>query len=210
MAFERQTAKKVSLSDIMNGKWVKKGGFDPSFIVTPMGAEVSRARVMGTVVAKFMAEDGNFGSLTIDDATDTIRVKTFKTVKPIESHAVGDLLDVIGKVREFEQEIYMIPEILTRVDPNTELLRKLELIKSGAAGPLQQAAFPEAPVQQTSVLQSVRDKILRLIEAAPSGQSYDKILEEAGEAEAAVEQAINDLLAEGICYEPTPGKIKKI
>jgi hypothetical protein len=211
MAFERQTARKVSIADIMAGKWVKKEGFEPSFVVTPLGIEVSRARVLGTVVNRFAAEDGNFGSLTLDDFTETIRVKTFKTLKPIDGFNVGDIVDVVGKVREFEQEIYMIPEIITRVDPNMEMLRKLELRMLGASGPVVQAMQEEGTgPSANAVLEQTRDKILKLIESAPEGKPYDKILEEAGESETAVEQAVNDLLAEGICYEPTPGKIKKI
>ncbi len=98
--FKRQTAKKVKVASLTRGEWVKKEGMEPSFVVTPGGEQVSRARVMGTVVAKFVAEDENFASMTLDDFSDTIRAKAFKEVKPLDRAEVGDIVDLIGKVRE--------------------------------------------------------------------------------------------------------------
>ena len=101
MAIERMTARKVRVCDLVNGRWVKREGMEPSFIITEHGDKVSRARVLGTVVGLFLAEDGNFGSLTVDDSTDTIRAKTFSTTKPVDNFAVGDVVDLVGKVREY-------------------------------------------------------------------------------------------------------------
>lgn len=42
------------------------------------------------------------------------------------------------------------------------------------------------------------------------GVTYGSVIENISAPEKDVESIINDLLAEGICYEPTPGKIKKI
>ena len=109
MPIKRMTAKKVRIYNIINGQWVKKEGMEPSYVQTTYGDQLSRVRVMGTIVSKFVAEDGNFASITVDDATDTIRAKTFKTVKPLDNAELGDIVDVIGKVREYNEEIYMIP-----------------------------------------------------------------------------------------------------
>ena len=128
MPIQRMTAKKVRIYDIINGKWVKKEGMEPSYVETNYGDQLSRVRIMGTIVSKFIAEDGNFASITVDDATDTIRAKTFKTIKPVDTVEIGDIVDVIGKVREYNEEIYLIPEIILKMtDPNMELLRKLEV-----------------------------------------------------------------------------------
>ena len=39
----------------------------------------------------------------------------------------GDLVDVFGKVKEYNGEIYVMPEIIRKIDPNVETLRLLEL-----------------------------------------------------------------------------------
>ena len=193
---ERQTARKVRISSLNEGQWVKKEGLEPSFVVTAQGENVARARVLGTVVGKFVAEDENFASITVDDGSDTIRAKTFKTVKPLDTSVIGDVVDVIGKVREWNGEVYIIPEIVAKVEnPNLELLRRLEIA----------AKAPEAPAQE-----DLRSLVLGIISEAAEGISYDALIQKAGKGEQVVEKVINDLLAEGVCYEPTPGKIKKI
>ena len=58
--------------------------------------------------------------------------------------------------------------------------------------------------------QDLRKKVLDVIGSAKDGIEYGKLIEASEATEAEVEKVINDLLAEGICYEPTPGKIRKI
>ena len=203
MPLERLTAKKVRIADITNGEWVKKEGMEPSFILTNYKERISRARVLGTVVAKFMREDGNFGSITIDDGSDTIRAKTFKTVKPVEGIEIGNVIDIVGKIREYNGEVYVMPEVLLRVEnPNLELLRALEIHKklrdfeSGARG------------EPVDVKEDVRKEILTLM--GEKSISYNDILKKVDASEKDIEYVINELLSEGICYEPKPGMLKKI
>lgn len=196
---ERQTAKKVRIVSVTEGEWVKKEGMEPSFVQTQTGERVARARIMGTVVAKFVAEDGGFASVTLDDGSDTLRLKTFKTAKPLDTVEIGTLIDAIGKIREWNGEIYMIPEVVHPVEnPTMELLRRLEVSTSGGT--------QQTPEQQ----ENVREALLAIIDKHADGISYDALIQEAGKNEQDVEKVVNDLLAEGVCYEPTPGKIKKI
>lgn len=220
MPIQRMTAKKVKISEIVNGRWEKKEGMVPSFVVTSSGEEVSRARIMGTVVSVFVADDGNFASLTIDDTTETIRAKTFKTTKPVDSFGVGNIVDLIGKVREYNGEIYIIPEIVTKVDdPNLELLRKLEInkkprgeskpeVKPGKAKEKKSEEKEEKPKKDDRG--ELKREILKFIESSDDGVEYGKIIKNVKGKEAEIESVVNEILAEGICYEPTPGKIKKI
>ena len=56
----------------------------------------------------------------------------------------------------------------------------------------------------------MRGKVLEIIEKERNGVSYDDLIKGTGEKEEDVEKVVNEILAEGICYEPSPGKIKKI
>lgn len=206
---ERQTAKKVRIADITGGEWVKREGMEPSFVITPGGEDVARARVMGTVVSRFVSVDGSFASITIDDSTDTIRAKAFQETRHIDGVAVGDLVDVIGKVRVYNNEMYIIPEVVLKVaDPNAELLRRLELLRklSGAKA----ATAKSGKADRIREREQLRKDVIRLLEKNKDGTTYEKIVQELGVPDEAVEPVINDLLAEGICYEPTPGKVRKI
>jgi len=231
---ERQTAKKVKITWLVNGEFVKKGGMEPSFVRTKTGEEVSRARILATIVSKFIAEDGNYASVTLDDGTDTLRAKVFSTTKPVDKFEIGDVVDVIGKVREYNSEIYMIPEVMRKIeDMNYELLRRLELAcdtKNNTGQKITTETKKEAEKKPENKADSVfitgedaesagkegdenktlKDRILETIEKSDDGIAYSELVISAKGKETETEAAIDELLSEGVCYEPSPGKIKKI
>lgn len=129
MESRRLTAQKANILELVKGKFVRKSGFESSYVLTQLGRKISRARICGLVVDKFISEDGNYATLTIDDGTETIRCKFFVNTKIIDSVAVGELIDAVGKLREYNNEIYVAPEIIKKVEPNFETLRLLELGK---------------------------------------------------------------------------------
>jgi len=146
---ERQVARKIDIKTINSGNFVQierkseEDRYLPNYIEVN-GMKISRVRVLATVIDKFVSEDGNYATLTLDDTTDTIRCKIFmnsnfsdnisrqnlidlETINNIEK---GDLIDVIGKIREYNEERYIQPEIIVKIeDPNFEVLRKLEIEK---------------------------------------------------------------------------------
>lgn len=205
---QRQTARKVRIVDLVSGEWVKKEGMEPSYVVTPRKDSVSRARVVGTVVSKFTSEDGNFSSITIDDATATIQAKMWKETKLVQGANIGDIVSLIGKVREYEGDIYIVPEVITAASPDQEAMFRLEVL-ADMKKPAPKGAAKAADTGKAEE-ELLRKKVISIIEESGEGIKYSKLIEKAGVAEEAVEGIINELLGEGICYEPTPGKIKKI
>ena len=129
MESRRLTAKKVSIAELMSGRFVKKTGFDSSYVLTNLGRRLSRVRLLGLIVDKFKPAEGTWAAITLDDGNDTTRAKAFQNVKVFDKVLPGDLVDVIGKTREFNGEIYIAPEIVRKVEANFETLRLLELKK---------------------------------------------------------------------------------
>lgn len=129
MENKRLTAKKVSIRELSKGKFVKKTGFESSYILTSLGRKISRARVMGNVVDKYVSPDEKYATITIDDGNDTFRCKSFINIKIFDGISEGELVDIIGKIREYNGEIYLVPEIISKSKPNAETLRFLELEK---------------------------------------------------------------------------------
>jgi RPA family protein len=93
------------------------------------GRKVFRVRVMGRVVDLFINNKGTYGDVVLDDETGTMRVKFFSSsIAKMEDVKLGDLVDVVGRVRKFKGEVHMIAdEVAVLADMNWELLRKLEL-----------------------------------------------------------------------------------
>jgi len=146
---ERQVARKIDIKTINRGNFVQierkseEDRYLPNYIEVN-GMKISRVRVLATVIDKFVSEDGNYATLTLDDTTDTIRCKIFMNsnfsdnisrqnlidLEAINNIEKGDLIDVIGKIKEYNEERYIQPEIIVKIeDPNFEVLRKLEIEK---------------------------------------------------------------------------------
>lgn len=248
MEIKRLTAKKASLREIINGKFVKKSGFESSYILTNLGRKLSRVRILGLIVDKFISPDEKYATITLDDSTETIRCKAFINTKIFDGFGSGDLVDIFGKLREYNGEIYIMPEIITKADSNLETLRVLELEKiskeqrekikkirelqkqtsdlteikaaikglmtlEDAEGILEAQEMIENSVEEKTVSATdIKNKILKLIETLgkSDGADYQDILIKSGLPEKDIDFAIQDLLESGICYEPHPGKIKKI
>jgi RPA family protein len=248
MEMKRITAKKASVGEIVNGKFIKKSGFESSYALTNLGRKLSRVRVLGLIVDKFISADERYATLTLDDSTETIRCKTFINTKILDGFGSGDMVDIFGKLREYNGEIYIMPEIIAKVDANFEILRSLELVKifreqrekikkirdiqkqtsdlaeikaaikdlmslEEAEGILEAQEIIENSVEEkTASVNDVKNKVLKLIETLDkgSGADYQDILVKSGFAEKDIDLAIQDLLESGVCYEPNPGKIKKI
>src|SRR3989338_6517993 len=106
---KRQIAFKVSILDILNGM------------------NISRVNIVATLIYK--SEDLNYDSAIIDDGGGRILVRGFEKSNIFSNVDVGDVVLVVGKIRDFNNERYITPEILKKVENAGWMnVRKLELI----------------------------------------------------------------------------------
>jgi len=116
-SFNRQTAIKCSVKDILEGKYILQEGFEPNYVSTDYG-RVSRANLIGAVVG---IESKT--AFVFDDGSGMIRVRFFE--ENITLPEVGTLLNVIGRPRMFNNELYIQPEISKHLqDPKWIGIRK--------------------------------------------------------------------------------------
>jgi len=226
---KRWTAYKMNVADIVNGNFTEDG------FVQFGNLQVNRVRIMGTVVSKFVADTRKYGFFIIDDGTETMRVRSFEdNLKLIEKVKVGDIVDVIGRIRKYEDEIYIIPESVQIIDdPNWVILRKFELMKQKKEMPEEKQSSDEItstnsrpesvvsevveeevieeklPEGQTTLFESPRQKVIKLIKEFDKGEGAEvsKLVEKIGD-EKVVENVLTDLMNEGELFEPRPGKVK--
>ena len=228
----RPVARKVRIEELVTGEYKRsEDGTEPAHLVTPWGVQLTRARVMGTVVDKFIREDGSYRTFTLDDGSGIIRVKVWgKDVDKISDTNVGDLVDVIGRVREFEGEVYLAPETIIKVrDPNWETVRVLEIVRERrkmlacGARPsvepepeptqvvIEKQTSPEtAPQQGGGVDESLKEKVLEVVKQFPSGVTISEIYDRVDLAPREVDEALRELLADGRIYEPESGRYRVV
>lgn len=125
--YKRFTAKKVSAEDIIRSNFRE----EENTLVINESKEAKRIRLMATVIKKFISDDEKYGFLVLDDSTETVRTKAFREdVNRIKSIGEGDIIDLIGRIDKYEDEVYIRPEIVKRIEnPSWVLVRKLELLE---------------------------------------------------------------------------------
>lgn len=219
----RQTAFKLWLYDINNSEYVKEHvELSPSYIVFKEN-KVSRVNIIANVVMKFENQDKSYSYLTLDDGSDTIRVKCWKAdVKILDDINVGDTILTIGRIRKFNDEVYVTPEILKKFSYEWSLVRKLELEKlygkRGVVKPKEQKqeSFDYSNIGEESVEdvpnESNRQKLLSLIEKHDSEDGVDikVILDQINIKKEEANKIIEDLLKEGEIFQLKGEKLKII
>ena len=233
----RLPAKRVRISDIVTGKFFP-GGKDemkPSYVITQFGEKLSRVNLVATVVDKFEREDGNYATAMIDDGSGIVRAKAFKNTGMIKDVELGDAVLVIGKIMEYQGEIYVNSEIVKKVEPNYEIKHKLEILKGlieqrRIADELRKLAhsmseeelkiyaqtygFDEESLEviRSTAAVDYKPEILDLMQTLDKGDGVEvnKLFETLNLPESVVENALTELLDEGDIFEPFPGKLKKI
>lgn len=209
----RDIALKVRIKDITSGE-LKKGNSEwESFLVTPFNEEAGRVRVLATVVSRFKSDDGRYANLTLDDATDTITSRAFDDgVQLIEGAKEGDIVDVIGRVKEYEDERYINVESVAKiVDPNWELVRKLELALK-AKRLRGDAEAPEESAVEEVVDEDPKSVVADIIEELDEGDGvkYVRLIDKTGLSDEKLEKILTELMEEGEVYEPKIGKFKRV
>ncbi|MBU0929822.1 MAG: hypothetical protein KJ623_02015 [Nanoarchaeota archaeon] len=128
--FIRDIAYRTWIKDLKNGAFFEKQSeLEPNYILIN-NKKISRVYLIASVIQKFENEDSSYANITIDDGSSDIRLKVWKNdVELISDILISNLILVIGKIKKYEDEIYIVPEIVKKVDPNWELVHKLILLK---------------------------------------------------------------------------------
>ena len=211
---QRQVAYKLWINDIITSDYIKQEGWNPNYIEFK-DKKVSRVNLVATVVSKYLSENGNYGAVTLDDGTETIRVKAFgPEVSKVADIKVGDIVQFIGKIKEYQEEKYLTSEVLRRVDdPNWILVRKIELKKpkislSSIPKPKVPEKVAERKLQEDdeSISKNISDLIRKL--DAGEGAQVEEVMEKSGMEPDDAKNIIIGLLKAGDVYEPKKGKLK--
>ncbi|MBW3017334.1 hypothetical protein KY316_03090, partial [Candidatus Woesearchaeota archaeon] len=99
---QRSTAKVVKISDIHNSQYTKQEGFAPNYVIIN-GEQVSRVNIIGTVIS------ADEKSVSVDDGNSSIIVREFDTTT-LNGIFLGDVVLVIGKIKEYGNQKYILPE----------------------------------------------------------------------------------------------------
>ena len=199
---KRQVAYKIRISDILNSSFMKdemSAGF-----IKINDVVVSRVNLVATIVYK-AGQEQNSNNVMIDDGTGKIILKSFENFLPFARVDVGDMVLIIGRIREFNNEKYIMPEILKKLNDNSWInVRKLEL--KGSL--LIERKEENMEVVVENGLPNPSEKICSIIKKIDSGDGadIDEVIKQSGLNDG--ELIINRLLENGDIFEIRPGMVK--
>ena len=198
---KREIAYKLRIGDVLAGKPIideQSGRFN---LLELGDKKIVRVHIIANVIDKFTSEgEKKFANLTIDDASGQIQIRAFgDDTNLFKDISQGHTLRVIGVLRTFNNELYILPEIIRIIDPRYLLVRKLELERSK----------PAQEVKKEEMF-AVKDKIITKIKEAEPQEGIDseRLIMELRAQPDIINQEIRKLLEEGIIYEPRPGKLR--
>ena len=197
---KRQTAYKVTINDIMDSRYVKTSGMEPNYL--DMGSkQISRVNILGVIVEK--SDMDNYKAITIDDGSGRISARIFDDKIFLSNVEVGDVVNLIGRPREFSSEKYVIIESVKKTDPAWAMVRSLELQKNDYDG----KKIKVIRDKEEKVDLSPKNKIILAIKELDDGDGVliESVLSKNVDG---AEKIIDTLLKEGGIFEVKPGKLK--
>lgn len=201
--FKRQTAFKCNIGDLNKGIFVKKPGWESSYIVTDYG-DFSRVNIIAVVVAK------EENVMTLDDRTGQIQARVFDKTELIANVSVGDLILLIARPREYNNQKYLTIDLIKKIkDTGWIAYRKKELQLVQKIRDVSEIdTNKEATVVESTSTMSSKEKIIALIKELDKGEgaNIDDIITFSKIRNA--EDIVQDFIMKGEVFEYKPGKIK--
>jgi len=218
--YNRQVAFKLKIQEIIEGNYQIEEGWAPNYLLTKTGQKVSRVNLMGIVLGKEL--NGQVTNLLIDDGSGKIMLRSFEEIKNLGEVNIGEGVMIIGKIRIYNEEKYVSPEIVKKVDNMWLKLRKQELVKKLKRQELREnEVINEEKIKETKIEKKIKkttdeelfagseeEGILETIRRLDKGEGA--LIEEVA-AETKLdnrEEMIDKMLEKGEISQNLPGRVK--
>jgi len=208
---KRETAFKIKIGDLLRANKIYEHvnyqsdiQINPRLLCVELGnKKIVRVNIIANVIDKFESEgETRFATMTLDDGSGQIKSRAFREdLEKLRDIIQGDTILIIGLLRSFNQELYIIPEIVKKQDPRYLLVRKLELERSQK----------KLPADNKKEIKALRDEIIDKVKNAEQYEGIDKeqiIMMFKNIKPSLITQEIIKLLEDGIIYEPRPGRVR--
>lgn len=229
----RATAIKIAIIELIKGEYIQEKEHNPNYLKTNDGRAVYRINTLGIIASKDKV--GSMTNLLLDDGTGQMIIRFFEENSYLENINLGDILVVIGKIRVFNNEKYISPEIAKKTSQEWLKIRLVELkskinyltyvdlenknlsqeIKNNPPKNQPKNIFDEKVADELEdeivikdSLQLPIDKILQLIKELDKGDGaiIEDVLEKSTVDDP--ERILEKLLEKGDIFQNQPGKVK--
>ena len=189
----RYPACKIRIIDLQKGKYVIGDNTIPNHVLLLNESKIVRVHIIGTILR--IQQVGTTANIVIDDGSASILLRIFEEFPLIKEISAGNTVRVIGKIRAYKEQIYIVPEIIKECDK-----KWLSVHKTIKIEPVKKKVNEK---KQKSINSDVIVKFIQNNDKG-SGVLISEIIKEYGN----VENIIEHFLKHGILYQNMPGKVK--
>ncbi len=148
---------------------------------------------------------GSITNFLLDDGTDKIILRSFEENKKIKNLNVGDSIITISSLREYNNQIYLSPDIIKKISPLWLKVRSLELKDI--------INFKEE-IKEKYEIKDLEDtfspnlKLINLVKSLDQGEGVliEEIIEKSPFED--IEYLIQKMLEKGDLFKNQPGRVK--
>lgn len=197
---KREVASICMVDALLRGEFVRTEGWQPSYLSTELG-NISRVNLIGVVVSKETS-----GGVLLDDGTGRILLRSFEG-DLFSAINTGEVVLVIGRPRIYNEQKYVLPEIIKKLDPKWGEYRQLQLeLLRKKVRPLK--AKKRIVMESEDFQVNGFQKILEFIKDLDSGDGAEigEVLKRANLTNG--EELIKKLIEEGEIFEIRSGYLK--
>jgi len=223
--FDRDSAIKTTIKEVTCGDYVQEGDQSVNYLLTKNGQKLFRVNITAAVLHKEI--HGTITNTLIDDGSEKIILRSFEENKVIREITIGDVVLIIGRVRVYNKEKYLSPEIVKRINPLWLKVRSLELKNFGEEGVKnndrnqslvkeeKNLEIPEEKGVDGEFYEDVKEdlvlpvqKLRKLIAELDDGNgvSIEEVIEKSLLDN--TDDLIKKMLENGDIFQNTPGKVK--
>ena len=214
--YQRYTAIKITIKELLEGEYKQENEETPNYLLTVDQRKIFRLNLMATILDKEV--QGNVTNFFLDDGSSQINLRFFETNTILDKLKIGDIVLVIGKLRIYNQEKYISPEIVKKIDSGWLKVRALEIKKNVKQEPV---AIKEEIKEQNEIIEDIEEeKPNKEIEILPI-QKITSLIKELDQGEGVMveeiiskssvndtEQLLEKMLENGEIFQNSPGKVK--
>ena len=222
--YVRQTAIKTTIQEINHSTFVNTDPELPHHIQTLRHGKVFRVNLIGIIIQK--EKVGSITNMLIEDQTGQMVARSFEELAYLKQVKVGDFVVIIGKVRMYNNEKYISPEIMKATSAAWLKVRMLELqgmveldVKKEEISP----SIVEEKIVETiekPIIEEISEetkeqekllpieKITQLIKKLDQGEGVliEEIIEQSILDD--TEQLIEKMMESGDIFQNQPGRVK--
>ncbi len=213
--FVRQTAIKTTIQEINHSTFVNTDPELHHHIQTLHHGKVFRVNLIGIIIQK--EKVGSITNMLIEDQTGQMILRSFEELSYLQHVNIGDFVLVIGKVRMYNNEKYVSPEIMKVTNASWLKVRMLELqgmvelhVKKEETTLIVEESIVEEISEETKEQEKLLpiEKITQLIKKLDQGEGVliEEIIEQSILDD--TERLIEKMMESGDIFQNQPGRVK--